>query len=133
MHSRSQPSLLLFYFGAITTALAVTAVGLIAVVQASTGLSQATSREKTLLELQLESSRAIRQALAAPVVTPPLPPITARPAREFKAIAAASEQKKSMPAEPSQAAMNAMAMDLGGSRQSFGNNYHAADRHTAPY
>jgi hypothetical protein len=128
MQKQSPSSALLIYLGVIATALLMVVSGLTAVVNASTGWSQASAREKTLLELQVESSRAIRQALAAPVVTAPLPPITARPARDPRDIAAAS--KKLMRTKPSQDAMNAMAMDQSGAFQASGQDYPVPDRHT---
>ncbi len=93
MQARSTSSLLLIYIGAAATALSVVVLGLTAVVKASTGWSQASPREKTVLELQVESSREIRRALATPVVTPPLPPITARPARDMRETVAVQEKK----------------------------------------
>ena len=83
------------YFGVLATALSVIALGLTAVVKASAGQSEgkASAREKTLLELQVESSREIRRALATPVSHPPrLPPITARPARDLRESAAAAQE-----------------------------------------
>ena len=124
MQRQSPSSAVLMYLGVITTALLVVVLGLTAVVNASTGWSQAGAREKTLLELQVESSREIRRALAAPMVTAPLPAITARPARD---IAAASAKLARM--KPSQAAMDAMAMEQSGAYQSTGQNYPVPDRH----
>jgi hypothetical protein len=126
MQSRSQPSLLFIYVGAVATALSVIVVGLTAVVRASAGLSDASIRDKTMVELQVESSRAIRRALATPVSIPPLPPITARPARDIREAAAVPE-KKPAPTKLPPAAMNAMAMDQGAARSS---SYPAYDRHS---
>ena len=67
MKSRSQSSAVLIYFGVIATALSVLALGTTAIVKASTGMSEVSARDKTLLELQVESSREIRRALATPV------------------------------------------------------------------
>jgi hypothetical protein len=130
MPTRSTSSSLLIYFGAAATALSVVVLGLTAVVKASTGWSQASAREKTLLELQVESSRDIRRALAAPIVTAPLPPITARPARDLRDTVAVQE-KKPAHTKPSQAAMNAMAMDQSRAYQSVAPNYALPDRHTS--
>ena len=133
MQSRSQSSVVLMYFGVLATALSVIAVGLTAVVKASAGLSEGTARDKTLLELQVESTREIRRALATPVFQPPrLPPITARPARDLRESAAALT-RKSLQAKPSQEAMNAMAMDQSGTYSSIqSSSYYAVrDRHTA--
>jgi hypothetical protein len=132
MQGRSSPSLLFVYFGMVATAFAVIAVGLTAVVKASASLSQASAREKTLLELQVESSRQIRQALTTPITAPPLPPITARPARDLRE-AASTQETKSARTKPKlpPAAMNAMAMDQSGANRPSGSNYYPIiDRHT---
>jgi hypothetical protein len=126
MQMRSTSSSLLIYIGAAATALSVVVLGLTAVVKASTGLGQASPREKTVLELQVESSRNIRRALATPVVTPPLSPITARPAREIQTVAV--QEKKPARVKLPQAAMNAMAMDQ--SDQSAAPSYVVTDRHS---
>ena len=132
MKSRSQSSVVLMYFGVLATALSVIALGLTVVVQASASLSEGTARDKTLLELQIESSREIRRALATPVSQPPrLPAITARPARDLRESAAALT-RKSVQAKPSQEAMNAMAMDQSvtySSTQSLSYDYAVRDRH----
>ena len=127
MNKRSQSLAVLMYFGVVATALAALALGTTAIVTASTGLSEASARDKTLLELQIESSREIRRALATPVSDPPrLPPITARPARDIRESAAMQPRK---PAKPSQEAMNAMAMDQSGMHPSV--DYAVRDRHAA--
>ena len=127
MQRRSTSSSLLIYIGAAATALSIVVLGLTAVVKASTGWSQAGAREKTVLELQVESSRAIRRALATPVVTPPLPPITARPAHDIQAVAI--QEKKPRRAKLPQAAMNAMAMDQSGADLFVTPSYVVPDRH----
>ena len=134
MQSRSLSSLVLMYVGVLATALSVIALGLTAIVQASARMSEAGARDKTLLELQVESSREIRRALATPVSQPPqLPPITARPARDLRESAAALT-RKSVQAKPSQEAMNAMAMDQIGTYSSVRSSsfdYAVRDRHAA--
>jgi hypothetical protein len=104
------------------------------VVQASAGLSEGTARDKTLLELQVESSREIRRALATPISQPPrLPPITARLARDLRESTAALTRKP-VQAQPSQEAMNAMAMDQIGTYSSVRSSsfdYAVRDRHAA--
>jgi hypothetical protein len=126
MKSRSQSSIVLMYFGVLATGLSVIALGLTAVVKATARLSDGAARDKTLLELQVESSREIRRALATPVSNPPrLPPITARPARDLRESTAALT-KKPVQTQPSQEAMNAMAMDQSGTYSLI------RDRH-APY
>ena len=128
MQTRSTSSSLLIYIGAAATALSVVILGLTAVVKASTGWGQASPREKTVLELQVENARDIRRALATPVVTPPLPPITTRPARDIQTVAV--QEKKPPRAKLSQAAMNAMAMDQSGAYQSAAPSYVVPDRHS---
>ena len=128
MQMRSTSSSLLIYIGAAATALSVVVLGLTAVVKASTGWSQTSPREKTVLELQVESSRNIRRALATPVVTPPLSPITARPAREIQTVAV--QEKKPARVKLPQAAMNAMAMDQSGAYQSAAPSSVVTDRHS---
>lgn len=130
MHSRSHSSLLLVYVGVIFTALSVIALGLMMVVKASAGLSQAIPRDKTVVELQIENSREIRKALAVPQ-TPvqPLPPITARPARDLREIAQARPAHPKLPAE----ALNAMAMDQTATAAPSRAYYPAADRHATSF
>ena len=130
MQSRSPSSLLFMYFGVVAAALSVTALGLTAIVKASTASSQASAREKTTLELQVESSRAIRRALATPVVTAPLPAITARLARDLSQTAAAPVQKRAARTKLSPEALDAMAMDQSGRYRSAGYDYPVPDRHT---
>ncbi len=133
MNCRSQSSVILTYFAVIAMALSALALGTTAIVRASAGVSEASARDKTLLQLQVESSREIRRALATPVATPAkLPPITARPARDIRAAALAAKPVKM---KPSQEAMNAMAMDQSGtyssSIQSSSQDYAVRDRHTS--
>lgn len=125
MHRRSSASSLLVYFGAVAAALSVTTLGVMAVVKSSMVLSHSAAREKTLLELQVESSRQIRQALGTPVVVPPLPPITARPTHNLM------DEKKLVRPKLPQAAMDAMAMDRSGAYGPSGTNYAVRDRHTS--
>ena len=129
MQPRSTSSSLLIYIGAAATALSVVVLGLTAVVKASTGWGQASPRVKTVLELQVENARDIRRALATPVVTPPLPPITTRPARDIQTVAV--QEKKPAPVRLPQAAMNAMAMDQSRAYQAAAPNYVVPDRHTS--
>ena len=134
MRSRSLSSLVLMYVGGLATALSVIALGLTAVVQASAGLSEATARDKTLLELQIESSREIRRALATPISQPPrLPPLTARLARDLRESTAALTRKPVQMKLP-QEAMNAMAMGQSGTYSSVRSSsfdYAVRDRHAA--
>ena len=127
MNCRSRPSQFLTYFGVIATGLTVVVVGLAAVVQASADLSQSASREKTNLELQVESSREIRKALAVKIVTPPLPPITARVAHAPSAV----PRKAVARATLSEEARTAMAMEQNELGPSSYDRYPIIDRHAA--
>ena len=128
MQPRSTSSSLLIYIGAAATALSVVILGLTAVVKASTGWGQASPREKPVLERQVENARDTRRALATPVVTPPLPPITTRPARDIQTVAV--QEKKPARVRLPQAATNAMAMDQSGAYQSAAPSYVVPDRHS---
>ena len=137
MNSRNQSSVIVTYFAVVAAALSALALGTTVIVKASTGMSETSARDKTLLELQVESAREIRRALATPVATPAkLPPITARPARDIRA-AAAHQSTKSAHAKLSQEAMNAMAMDQtptyssSSPFQSSSQDYSVRDRHTS--
>src|SRR4051794_16608124 len=109
MQARSPSSSVFLYLGTVAAALSVIALSSMAVVKSSAGTSVNASREKTLLDLQVQSSRQIRRALATPVTVAPLPPITARPSRDLREIAAAHEKRPARP-KLSPAALNAMAM-----------------------
>jgi predicted lysophospholipase L1 biosynthesis ABC-type transport system permease subunit len=133
MNGRSQSSAILTYFAVIAAALSALALSTTALVKASTGVFETGAPDKTLLELQVESSREIRRALATPVENPAkLPPITARPARDIRA---ATLTAKPVQTKPSQEAMNAMAMDqsaaYSSSFQSSSQDYPVRDRHTS--
>jgi hypothetical protein len=130
MKSHSQTSQILIYFGAVATGIAVIAVGLTAVVSASAGLSQTAAREKTNLELQVESSREIRKALAVKLVTPPLAPITAHIAH---APNSAHERKTVARAQLPEEARTAMAMDQSELGPPRGYRFPFMDRHSASY
>jgi len=132
MQSRGTPSLLLLYVGTVATALSILALALTAVVKASTGLDKSGPREKTSLELQIESSREIRRALATRVVPPPLPPITAHLAHDPRTIVAAGP-KTATPAMPSQAAMDAMAMDPNAAQRQPDVHYPVIDRQASVF
>lgn len=130
LQTRSHSSLLLIYIGATFTALAVIALGLMAIVQASAALSPAGPRDKTVLELQVESAREIRRALAVPVIIQPLPPITARMARDPRSVASAQDRKPARTAL-SQEALNAMAMGPSEAPRPARNSY--LDRHAISF
>ena len=127
MRSRSSPSLLLIYIGLVATALTLITLGLVATVKASIALASTGSRDKTVLEQQSESSREIRRALATKVVVPPLPPITARPARDIR-------EATAMPMPPAAAALppgarDARAMERSMRQPQPSDSYPVADRH----
>jgi hypothetical protein len=132
MQTRTHSSLLLVYIGAIFTALAVIALGLMAIVQASAALFQSSPQEKTVLELQVETARESRRALAVPVVIPPLPPITASLARDVRAVATAQVRKPARRAIPTEA-LNAMAMDQSEATPRTSHSYAAPDRHAIAF
>lgn len=132
LQTRSHSSMLLIYIGAIFTALAVIALGLMAIVQASAALSPANPRDKTMVELQVESAREIRRALAVPVVVEPLPPITARMARDVRSVASAQDRKPARTAL-SQEALNAMAMEQSETSRPARHSYPAPDRHATSF
>jgi hypothetical protein len=134
MQGRSSSSVLLLYVGVIAAALAVIALGLTTIVKASTSMSHTSARDKTLLELQVDSSRQIRQALATAIAIPPLAPITARPARDLRDTAAV-QANKSLRTKLPQGGMDAMAMDQSGTSSSSASSsaarYTVHDRHSA--
>jgi hypothetical protein len=132
MHTRTHSSQLLVYIGAVFTALAVIALGLLAIVQASAALLQSSPQEKTVLEIQVETAREIRRALAVPVVIPPLPPITASLARDVRAVATAQVRKPARTAIPREA-LNAMAMDQSEATRPAQHVYSAPDRHAISF
>lgn len=79
---RRRPSKLIPYIGVVGFALAGIAFGLTAVMKAAPGTAPQTQRERTLLDVRVESAREIRRALAKPVPHPaPLPPVTTRVTR----------------------------------------------------
>jgi hypothetical protein len=93
--------------------------------KASARLLPDTSREKTSFELQLQTARDIRQALATPVPPPqPLPPITAKRANPIpRASVIVDKQRRISPA-----AREAMAMDAQGQARTFQYRYERVDR-----
>ena len=131
LQTRSHSSMLLIYIGAIFTALAVIALGLMAIMQASAALSPAGPRDKTVLELQVESAREIRRALAVPVIVEPLPPITARMARDVRSVASAQDRKPARMALSAEA-LNAMAMEPSEAPRAT-RSYPAHDRHATSF
>lgn len=124
MSSRKAPWL--FYLTTLLVCLAVIAFSIGTIGQASVGMMQRADREKSPVDLQIESAREIRAALKKPIVPPPLPPVTAKPLRDVSAVAAA-DQSRRLPANARPAAMNAMAMDQPASRGAA--SYPGPDRH----
>jgi hypothetical protein len=108
MHARSSSTVVLVYVGTIAAALAMIAFGLSTILTAAAGVSRVSDSDRTLLQAQIESSREIHRALATPISIPPLPPITARPARNAALVA---PRKRPAPAPIlSPEARDAMAM-----------------------
>jgi hypothetical protein len=62
------------------------------------------------------------------VTIPPLPRITARPARDIREIAAAQDKRPARP-KLSRAAMDALAMDQSGASEPPAQSYPVFDRH----
>ena len=94
----------------MTVGFIVIATSFVLIAQASTGFVKRSEREKTALDLQIESARDIRAALAKPIRTPPLPPITARPLHDVRS-AAAEHLKSRSRVSPTAPGMDAMAME----------------------
>jgi hypothetical protein len=128
MEVRNPSSSVFLYLGTVAAALAIIALSSMTVMKSSAGTSATPSREKTLLDLQVQSSLEIRRALATPVTVAPLPPITARPARDLREIAAVHEKRPAR-LKLSPAALNAMAMDQSGASAAATQNYPVPDRH----
>jgi hypothetical protein len=81
MHSRGLFLVHFLYMGVLVLALAEIGVSLTVMMQGATELSQQVqqNQDRTFLDLRLQSSREIRQALAKPL--PPLEPLPPIPAR----------------------------------------------------
>ena len=78
MNNRSPVANALVYAAVVATLVGGIGAAL-AVVSASVVSHESAARTKTPFELQLESAREVRQALAKPIAAPqPLPPITAK-------------------------------------------------------
>jgi len=125
---RCQSSKLILYIGVVVLALAGIAFGLTAVVKAATGTLQQTQRERTLLDVRVESAREIRQALAKPVPHPaPLPPVTTRATRALGRTVVASNRHHPQLMD---VARDAFANMEPVSFVAQPNAYAASDRHT---
>jgi hypothetical protein len=85
-NARALPTAVLTYLGVIGLLVVCAFLGIAMVVKASTAISQRTDRERTLLDLRLESAREIQQALAKP-----LPPVEPLPVITRKAVARTEE------------------------------------------
>ena len=95
-------------------------------VKAATGLSQQVQRDQTYLDLRVQSSREIRQALATPLPPlEPLPPITARPAHAVGSRVVVSQPPRNLVQE----ARDALASGSNGPRRGELNRAHT--RHYA--
>jgi hypothetical protein len=129
MKARSELFACLVYLGVVAVAILGFGTSMFVLAGASKGSLQAAAREKTMLDVRIEDAREIKRALAKSVDIPPLPPITARPLRE-KPTTVAQEPTQAPRAKPSQAALNAMAMQLKPEARS---SAPAFDRHSANY
>jgi hypothetical protein len=120
MHPPAPRSPWLLYVASLAIGLAVIATSLGLIAQASTGLTQRTEREKSFVDLQIESAREIRAALAKPITVPPLPPITAKPLRDVRSVAAeSSKSRMRAPIASTARGMNAMAMQTPDNQAAF--------------
>lgn len=87
-------SLAAIYFMVIGTLLIGAALGLMKVVETSAGVAVYSEREKTQLDLRVESAREIREALAKPIPLPePLPPMAAKFERATPTVAAVAPKR----------------------------------------
>ena len=99
----------LLYAAVLALSLGIIATSVVVVAQGSRRFMQPAAREKTALDLQIESAREIRAMLNQPIVVPPLPPITARPLHEARS-AAHETSKSSQEQEIPAVARDAVAM-----------------------
>jgi hypothetical protein len=119
----------LSYLATLSICLVIIAASVATIGWASVGMMQRAERNKSPLDVQIESAREIRAALKKPIVTPPLAPITARPLREPRAVAAEqADHRLAVQARAAQA-MNAMAMDQSGMAREPAASYTIQDRH----
>ena len=94
MNNRSSVSSLVMYVAVAGTLLGGIGVAL-TMVTTSVASQQSVTHVKTPFEIQLDSAREVRDALAKPIPTPqPLPQITAKPEKPIAKVAARSVPPK---------------------------------------
>jgi hypothetical protein len=94
MNNRSSISGLIMYVAVAGTLLGGIGVAL-TVVTSSVASEPSVTRVKTPFEIQLDTAREVRDALAKPIPTPqPLPQITAKPEKPIAKVAARSVPPK---------------------------------------
>ena len=94
MNNRSSISSLIMYVAVAGTLLGGIGVAL-TVVTSSVASEPSVTRVKTPFEIQLDTAREVRDALAKPIPTPqPLPQITAKPEKPIAKVAARSVPPK---------------------------------------
>ena len=119
------------YSAAVVALIFCAGIGLMFVASASIAPSQKTESEKTILEQRIESAREVRAALAKGVAKPePLAPITAKLARDMKAMQTAATVKPERPKLSAQA-RNAFASSDFSAAQPASRSYSSFDRHAA--
>lgn len=97
MNNRNTASVLVVY--SVVVATLVGGIGIaLAMVSGSAGSLEQSTRAKTPFEIQLQSAREVREALAKPVARPePLAPITARLEKPVAKLAAVRPAPKRNP------------------------------------
>jgi hypothetical protein len=125
MHSRGQFFVHFLYIGVLVVALAGIGVSLIVMMQGATWSSQQV--QPTLLDLRVQSSREIRQALAKQLPLPePLPPRSAHAAGSRVAVSLPMPRKLSQTARDALASGYDRTSSLWGSQSGA---YPEFDRH----
>jgi hypothetical protein len=120
MNNRSSISGLIMYVAVAGTLLGGIGVAL-TVVTSSVASEPSVTRVKTPFEIQLDTAREVRDALAKPIPTPqPLPQITAKPEKPIAKVAARSVPPKRNTEVAMRESRQAFAsIDSPAARQSF--------------
>ena len=127
-NSRGYVFVLSLYIGVLVLTLGVITMGLTAVMQNAPRPSQQVQRKPTLLDLRVQRSREIREALAKPVPPPePLPPRTARPAHALGSRVMVSQHR---PHKLLREDRDASASEGSSSSRGFQSSYAEFDRHS---
>jgi hypothetical protein len=128
---RNVSAAVVMYSTAIVALIFCSGIGLMIVASASIAPNQKAEAEKTILEQRIESAREVRAALAKGVAKPePLPPITAKLARDLKAVQSAATIMPERPKLTAQA-RNAFASTDFSAAQPYSRSYSSFDRHSA--